>query len=123
MVKNAKDAEIQQWLKNKVVAALPKNCDVSRALAMKMRRVLTWKHDKEGRRAKARLVVLGFQGPALGETEVAAPVMQKRSRGLFIQNAVNKAWRIYKADVKNERSYKERDCRQIRGGASYQPRS
>jgi len=48
---------------------------------MKMRFVLTWKVDPSselGKKANARLVVLGFQDPHLGQEETLAPTMQKR---------------------------------------------
>ena len=71
---------------------------------MKMRFVLTWKTDPSvagGKKAKARLVVLGFQDPRLGQEETLAPTMQKRSRTILFFNAVQNRWKVWKADVKS----------------------
>ena len=71
---------------------------------MKMRFVLTWKVDPSsalGKKAKARLVVLGFQDPHLGQEETLAPTMQKRSRTMMFFNAVQNRWKVWKAGVKS----------------------
>ena len=71
---------------------------------MKMRFVLTWKVDPSselGKKAKARLVVLGFQDPHLGQEETLAPTMQKRSRTMMFFNTVQNRWKVWKADVKS----------------------
>jgi hypothetical protein len=97
----AKGSEIKSWLKEEVVRLLPEGMAREQD-AMKLRWVVTWKtddSDPRGKKLKARLVVLGFQDPRLGEREVNSPTMTRRSRGLFIQNAVNRRWTVYKADV------------------------
>ena len=94
-MKKAMGIEIGQWLEEKVCEILDsetKNRIPGREI-MKMRWILTWKEDKgntDDRKAKARLVVLGFQDPMMGHEEIASPTLNKRSRMLLYQNAVNK---------------------------------
>ncbi len=105
LIQKGKCIEIQEFLQEKVVKAATdqelktlKPGDI-----MKMRFVLTWKVDPaspQGKKAKARLVVLGFQDPFLGKEETLAPTVQKRTRSLFISKAVQERWRVFKADVK-----------------------
>ena len=68
-----------------------------------MRWVLTWKDDpaaEGGKRVKARLVVFGFGDLKLCTEEVNSPALTRRGRALLYQTAVNKRWRLYKADAK-----------------------
>ena len=69
---------------------------------LKTRWVLTWKKEEAtgSSRAKARLVVLGYQDPRLGEEPVASPTMTRRARNMIFQLAAMKAWRLKKGDVK-----------------------
>ena len=105
LIKKAKGMEIEEFLKEKVVEHLQEKelKTVDPSDVMKMRFVLTWKVDPEtpgGKRAKARLVVLGFQDPHLGKEETLAPTMHKRSRMLLLANAAQRGWTVEKADVK-----------------------
>eukprot|EP00974_Lingulodinium_polyedra_P020638 1997661-Lingulodinium_polyedra.AAC.1 len=59
-----------------VIRALQENEEFDRNELMQMRWVVTWKEDEQapaGQKLKARLVVVGYQDPALGEVEVASP--------------------------------------------------
>ena len=50
---------------------------------VKMRYVITWKVDPaslEGKKAKVRLVILGFQDPHLGQEQTLAPTMVSGDR-------------------------------------------
>ena len=102
-VQNAKMVEIKEWLAEKVVAHLPPHLKPTVGETMRMRWVLTWKEDpasETGKRAKARLVIMGFQDPKLGEDPVNSPTMTKRGRNLLCHLACHRGWRMQKADVK-----------------------
>ena len=65
-----------------------------------MRFVLTWKKNEDGTtKGKARLVVLGFQDPHLGTEQTSAPTLNKRSKQLLLQIAVQNNWKLKKGDV------------------------
>ena len=105
LIQKAKGSEIEEFLKEKVVEHLQEKelKTIPPEDVMKMRFVLTWKADPEspgGKRAKARLVVLGFQDPHLGKEDTLAPTMHKRSRMLLLANAAQRGWIVEKADVK-----------------------
>jgi len=67
-----------------------------------MRFVLTWKKDPDspgGKRGKARLVVLGFQDPYLGQETTCSPTLNKRSKQMLLQIVVQNGWQLKKGDV------------------------
>ena len=67
-----------------------------------MRFVLTWKKDPEepsGKKAKARLVVLGFQDPHLGKENTCSPTLNRRSKQMLLQIVVQHGWQLKKGDV------------------------
>ena len=69
---------------------------------MKMRWILTWQSDPEsplGKKGKARLVVLGFQDPFLGQENTCSPTLNKRSKQLLLQVVVQRKWELTKGDV------------------------
>ena len=93
--------EVKDWLAEKVVAKLPAHLRPKPGEVMKTRWVLTWKADGAGgNKAKARLVVLGFQDPSLGEEAVNSPTLSRRGRNMIFQLAACRRWRLWKADVK-----------------------
>ena len=93
----AKDAEVQSWMRyHAVEAALRSDFDPSEV--MRLRWVLSFKADGK---AKARLVVIGYQDPRLEQGIVkAAPVISRRGRQMFLTAAAHKGWFINKGDVK-----------------------
>eukprot|EP00974_Lingulodinium_polyedra_P133619 11226347-Lingulodinium_polyedra.AAC.1 len=86
----AKDGEVQSWMRyHAVEAAVRANYDPREV--MKLRWVLSFKSDG---RAKARLVVLGYQDPRLDSGIVkSAPVISRRGRQLFLTAAAHHKWR------------------------------
>ena len=67
---------------------------------LRMRRVLTWKYTEgEDRKAKARLVVLGYQHPELTSVPAAAPTLGKMSRHLLLQACALHKLRVCFGDV------------------------
>ena len=105
LLTEAKGLEIQEFLKERAVEAISQHemKNLKPSDIMKMRFVLTWKVDPTvpgGKRAKARLVVLGFQDPFLGKEKTLAPTMHKRTRTMMMQAAVQNQWKVLKGDVK-----------------------
>ena len=97
-LRSAKMSEAKSWVENEVIKKAGKPISEK---CMKLRWVITWKTLDDGSRGlKARLVVLGYQDPTLGEVECSAPTMQRRTRGLFIQQCVERRWTLVKGDVK-----------------------
>ena len=69
---------------------------------MRMQWVLTWKKDPDaptGKKGKARLVVLGFEDPYLGQENTCSPTPSKRSKQLLLQVIVQHGWELTKGDV------------------------
>ena len=101
LIRTAKGKEIKEFLKEQVVQRIKEGEHVPEDQIMKMRWVLTWKKDAEtgDKKGKARLVVLGFQDPYLGQEHTCAPTLNKRSKQLLLQTVVQKDWRLKKGDV------------------------
>ena len=56
---------------------------------MRTRWILTWELQEDGsKRGKARLVVLGFEDPFLGQETTCSPTLNKRSKQLLLQVCV-----------------------------------
>ena len=67
---------------------------------LRMRWVLTWKYTEGGdRKAKARLVILGYQHPELTSVPTAAPTLGKMSRHLLLQACALHKLRVHFGDV------------------------
>ena len=96
----AKNIEIKEWLASKVCKAAVG--EVPAARLMKMRWVLVFKQtdDPSVVKAKARLVVLGFTDPDVGQVNVKSPTLTRRSRQLLLQIASHKGWGLVKGDAK-----------------------
>ena len=62
---------------------------------LRMRWVLTWKYTEGGdRKAKARLVVVGYQYPELTSVPTAAPTLGKMSRHLLLRGPADASDRL-----------------------------
>ena len=78
-----------------------KSCDLA-AWMVSMRWVLTWKPpDEQGRKARARIVVLGFQHPEVTELQVASPTLSRLGRILTLQWASFNHAELECADAKS----------------------
>lgn len=103
----AKVKEINQWLDTGTVRAILRN-RIPESNILRSRWILTWKEvdDLEAaqlgsdRKAKARLVVLGFEDPNLTEIPRDSPTLQKESRSLIFQYCVSQQWQIQSFDIK-----------------------
>ena len=102
MFDSAKAKEIQCWLQTSAVRGILCN-KLNPEQILRSRRVLTWKDAEDGqsqRRAKARLVVLGFQDPKLVEVTRDAPTLSKEGSALVLQTLASKHFRLGSFDIK-----------------------
>ena len=97
----AKKIELDQWMQHSAYsiasrAGVPKNRIIT------MRWVLTWKliPGQGDRKAKARLVVRGFQDPDLQVLRTGAPTLARHSRHLVCQTISSLEWILENGDVK-----------------------
>ena len=63
---------------------------------------LTWKDPVPGqneKRARARLVILGFEDPGVGEVPNDAPTLGKDGRRLLLQKVASKRWKLINFDI------------------------
>ena len=75
---------------------------------LRSRWILTWKDVDEieakeigqNRKAKARLVILGYEDPNLTEIPGDSPTLQKESRSLIMQYCASQHWCIRSFDIK-----------------------
>ena len=108
----AKQKEIQSWLDTKTVAAILRN-KIPQENIMRCRWILSWKNPETNshvssdnqnaqipRKAKARIVVLGYEDPMLHEIERDSPTLTKLSRTLILQFAASQNLDIGSCDIK-----------------------
>ena len=69
---------------------------------MSSRWILTWKEDptsEDGRKAKARLVVRGYEDPELDSVNTDSPTLSRDARMLLIQTVSSHKWQIQSFDI------------------------
>ena len=109
-MKVAKDSEIRNWISTKTVEKLLRD-KVDPSQIMKCRWVLTWKpldeearlaseNPHKSRKAKARLVVLGFMDPSLDSLQRDSPTMSRLSRMMVLQLRASKQWTLFSFDIR-----------------------
>ena len=101
----AKDAELNCWLQTSALKPI-----LRRALnpdqILKSRWVLTWKEIDDpppgspNRKAKARLVVLGFQDPKLTDVARDSPTLTREGRHTVLQTIASQKWLLSSFDIK-----------------------
>ena len=97
----AKDKEVKAWIDHGTVQKVAKGT-LSPDQIMRCRWILTWKAPEPGgteRRAKARLVVLGFEDPGLSEIPRDAPTLSKDGRQLLLQMIASQQWGLLNFDI------------------------
>ena len=97
----AKGKEIKCWLDTSTVRAILRN-KIHPSRIMSSRWILTWKRDDNapgGQKAKARLVVRGFQDPEVGQIDTESPTLSRDSRMLLFQTVSSKGWQIQNFDI------------------------
>ena len=121
----AKRKECAQWLSNKVLDCLQQH-GLPRARAVRCRWVLTFKSDTgvkgpqvekpdaiedadvkesfsvlpDGRVCKARVVILGYEDPELGEHATYAPTIRMDSKAMIFSIAAHRKYKIRGLDIK-----------------------
>ena len=101
----AKNAELTCWLQTSALRPiLRKSLNLDQIL--RSRRVSTWKpvegqnSEIQGRKAKARLVVLGYLDPRLTEVARDAPTLTKEGRHTILQLIASQGWSLSSFDIK-----------------------
>ena len=97
----AKQKELKCWLDTSTVQAILRD-RIHPSRIMSSRWILTWKDDPSsttGRKAKARLVVKGFQDPDIGTLCSDSPTMTRDSRMLLLQTVSSMQWMIQSFDI------------------------
>ncbi|CAL1130953.1 unnamed protein product [Cladocopium goreaui] len=97
----AKQKEVNAWLAHGTVKKLAKG-SLKPEQIMRCRWLLTWKDPLPGtseKRAKARLVILGFEDPGVGVVPSDAPTLSKDGRQLLLQQAASRRWCLMNFDI------------------------
>ena len=106
--KDAKRNEIMNWLRTDTVCKMLRN-QLSPEEVLRCRWVLTWKpiepkdqnpKDPKDKKAKARLVVLGYLDPAIDKLTRDSPTLSKHSRMLLLQVLASYGWDLRSFDIK-----------------------
>ena len=101
----AKNKEVGAWLSHKTVRKVAQG-KIPNKNIMRCRWIYTWKpaeavdeatHD--GKKAKARLVVLGFEDPDIDHVPNDAPTLTKDGRQLLLQKICSNRWRLCSFDI------------------------
>eukprot|EP00435_Cladocopium_sp_Y103_P075770 s178_g64.t1 len=97
---SAKQKEVKAWLDHGTVKKLARGT-LKPEQIMRCRWLLTWKDPLPGfseKRAKARLVILGFEDPGVGVAPNDAPTLSK-DRQLLLQKASSCRWDLINLDI------------------------
>ena len=97
----AKDTEVRNFIAAECFQ-LAKDKIPDEQKVVGMRWLLSWKYDdkyEEGRKAKARAIVLGYQDPSYASRPTAAPTPSRAGMQLFFQYCSWQKFKIEKGDV------------------------
>eukprot|EP00435_Cladocopium_sp_Y103_P061648 s411_g23.t1 len=104
----AKHKEIGAWLHHKTVRKVSSGKIPEHAL-MRCRWILNWKSaagdeapdqlSSQGMRAKARLVIIGFEDPGIDSVANDAPTLSKDGRMAVLQTVASNRWELISFDV------------------------
>ena len=104
----AKHKEIGAWLHHKTVRKASKGRIPEHAL-VRCRWILNWKDaagteapselSKDGQRAKARLVIIGYEDPDIDVVSNDAPTLTKDGRMAVLQTVASNQWQLISFDV------------------------
>ena len=102
MFAEAKSKELSCWLQTNAIRRILRR-KLNPDQILKSRWVLTWKPPEPGstvKRAKARLVVLGYQDPRLTELARDSPTLTREGRSVVLQTIASRRWRLQSFDIK-----------------------
>ena len=103
----AKHKEIGAWLKHSTVRKVAKG-KIPESAVMRCRWILSWKSAgpndspadvNNGQKAKARLVVVGFEDPGVGIVKNDSPTLSKDGRQMILQQVSSNGWDLISFDV------------------------
>ena len=105
----AKEAEVSNWLKTGTVQKMLRS-QLAPEQVLRCRWILTWKPVEESdrdpskpnntRKAKARLVVLGYLDPQITEIPRDSPTLNRHSKMLLLQLIASKSWDLRSFDIR-----------------------
>ena len=103
----AKAREADQWLDTETVRRILRS-KIPLENIMRCRWILTWKEldpndlqpGDARKKAKARLVILGYEDPNIEDIPRDSPTLQRESRSILLQICASKRWSIEAFDVK-----------------------
>eukprot|EP00435_Cladocopium_sp_Y103_P007634 s5613_g2.t1 len=101
LFRQAKQKELKCWLDTSTVKAIVRD-RIHPSRILSSRWILTWKEDMtqpSGRKAKARLVVKGFQDPDIDNLCSDSPTLPRDSRMLLFQTVSSMKWLIQSFDI------------------------
>ena len=103
---DAKESEVQNWLKTGTAMKILRS-QIPPEEVLRCRWVLTWKpvepsaDDPEpSKKAKARLVVLGYMDPSLEKIPRDSPTLGRHSKMMILQMIASHGWTLQSFDVK-----------------------
>lgn len=105
LMKKAKGKEIESYIDHAAVEIAGK-CGVDPKRIMGMRWILTWKNETNedgkvtGKKAKARLIIKGFQDPDLLRIQRDSPTLSTLGRNLLFSITSKKGWEMWLGDIK-----------------------
>ena len=111
----AKQKELSCWLETSTVKNILRN-RIHPSRIMTSRWVLTWKMDDKapgGPKAKARLVVRGYQDPELHQVDTDSPTLSRDARMILLQVIASSKWRVQNFDIKTAFLRGKSDGRQL----------
>ena len=97
----AKTKELNCWLETSAVRKIMRS-KISPNRIMTSRWILTWKPDPsmpKGQKAKARLVVRGYQDPELDQVSTESPTLSRDARMLCLQMISSMGWVVQNFDI------------------------
>ena len=100
----AKKQEVHQWLNTETVQKIARH-QIPESQILRSRWVLTWKPPdpcdaSSVKKAKARLVVLGYEDPQVESIPRGSPTVSRDSRMLALQLIAAKQWTVRSFDIK-----------------------
>ncbi len=105
LFEKAKDAELSCWIQTSALKPILRR-SLNPEQILRSRWVCTWKPIDDApaggpqRKAKARLVVLGFQDPKLTEVVRDAPTLTREGRHTVLQTIASQQWTLSSFDIK-----------------------
>ena len=103
----AKDSEVQNWIKTGTIAKIVRD-KIPADQILKCRWIFTWKpldevdqqQYQKTKKAKARLVILGYLDPKIEQLPRDSPTLGRHSKMLMLQLIASMGWELQSFDIK-----------------------